>query len=103
MDNEVDHETYYAQFVDDAMVEFVVGHFGREKLEKAFLLDSSFNPVVKGTGIPLKKWDAIAGYVLHDPTVIKMLQDAGDVNAKTLGNAVCILKTAARMGIEAKK
>ncbi len=47
----VDHETYYAQFVNDSTLAAVDRAFGVERLRKAFTADHHLN------SIPLAQWD----------------------------------------------
>ena len=98
MAKECSHDDYYAQFVDQDLINFVKRQFGIAKLKKAYAISHTFNDV-HDNGIVLAKWDRVAYVVLNNQRIINALRNAGDVNARTLGNAVCILKQAARMAI----
>ena len=86
MDGEVSHNDYYGQFVSGYIRERVVASIGADKIRAS--TDPHFND------IPLVLWDRV-GFFVPD-TTIKALREAGDVNANTPSNRVCIVKAAAR-------
>lgn len=81
-------DDYYSQMVTDGTKQMVTQRIGLKRL--LAITDKHLND------IPLKEWDMLALPVSgHAATVLK---DAGDY--PTLGGAVCIVKTAARMVIK---
>ena len=80
------HRAYYAQFVNERTINYVVQRIGAARLLAA--RDPHLND------IPLGKWDAMVSTL---PMAAKM-KDAGDYY--TLSACVCIAKEAARQYIE---
>lgn len=80
------HRAYYAQFVNERTISYVVERIGSARLLAA--RDPHLND------IPLGKWDAMRSTL---PMAAKM-KDAGDYY--TLSACVCIAKEAARQYIE---
>lgn len=78
------HREYFAQFVTDSTINYVLNVMGEERL-----LRHSENL----SGIPLKEWDN-----MHLPINIKALKEAGD--SYSLSVNVCIGKETARQIIE---
>lgn len=90
---EISHHDFYAQFVTPETKAWVLQRIGLAALEKS--TDEYFND------IPLGRWDGFfssSAFV----EVRKLLKEAGDVNANSLGNAVCVAKTAARVILKDK-
>lgn len=86
MQGEVDHDTYYRQFVTEKIKKIVVQWIGLEEILAS--TDRSMND------IPLQKWDGMSPFVIRESA--RKLKEAGDVHAASLGNAVCVAKAAAR-------
>ena len=80
------HRAYYAQFVNERTISYVVRVIGADRLLRA--RDEHLN------NIPLGKWDAMVSSL----PVAAPMKDFGDYY--TLGNCVCIAKEAARQYIE---
>jgi hypothetical protein len=91
MDNEITHQQYYGQFVDEHIIKLVIDTFGSYPLKYEFQRDENFND------IPLQRWDALSYAIVRKVT--PLLREAGDFYS--LAGGVCILKQAARMHVEA--
>lgn len=76
------HRKYYAQFVDERVINQVVRHIGAEAIK------ASTDPHMND--IPLNKWDRLHGYL----TPAIPLKSVGE--AYCLSTTVCIAKEAAR-------
>ena len=97
MNNEITHDEYYSQFVNDGVKQKVVRCIGLNALLRS--KDEHLND------IPLNKWDCMGGFAFSGsrmtmkPTNIRPIsygdiKEAGeDVSASTL---VCIYKNAAK-------
>lgn len=89
MNRVVDHQTYYSQYVEPGLIEAVVNAIGRNRILAS--TDYYLND------IELESWDRlkplVASYVSSST-----LKRMGEI--WSLGTAVCIAKTAARMFIE---
>lgn len=85
MDGQIDHDTYYSQFVTYGVLQLL-----RSGPIKQAILDSKhphFND------IPLKHWDLIRDALPSDAVLLHKLADQGGISHV---NRVCILKAAAR-------
>lgn len=84
---ECSHETYYAQFVTNGVIETVKRNIGEDKI--AASTDEHFND------IPLRQWDMLNAAIYNTMNMkrFRALQTYGF----TLCDAVCIAKQAARM------
>lgn len=80
------HRRYYAQFVNQRTIDYVVRAIGADRLLAS--TDPHFND------IPLPKWDNLVRYL----PLAASLRDTGDY--LTLGGGVCIAKEAARQYVE---
>lgn len=98
------HLMYWGQFVNDKVKADVLSFIGKEALLKS--TDEHLND------IPLKKWDALAGFTFRggeiisrptfiDPIDIKLIRETGE--GVSCAGLVCIYKEAARQLIEAMK
>ncbi len=83
------HRQYYAQFVNERTIAFVVNWIGKDKLK------ASTDPYMND--IPLNRWDSMVNML---PLAIRS-ETVGDYY--TLGNCVCIAKEAARQYLESLK
>lgn len=105
LNGKVDHQKYYSQFVNEDVKNEVLNFIGKNNL-----LDNTDKHL---NNIPLKKWDALAGYcfdyqgnITERPSSIKpidysLLKEAKEsVSASVL---VCIYKEAARQLIKELK
>lgn len=88
MANEVSFSDYYGQFTSPNQRKAIAETIGIERLKASNC--AHYND------IPLKLWDAFFFRFDGDGTFYKV-QQSGDVNAKSLSNAVCIAKEAARL------
>lgn len=82
MDGKVTHREYYAQFVNPVVKSYLLSQISLKEILAS--KDPHFND------IPLHRWDRLPKVMIHK------LREAGDVNADTLSNKVCIYKEAAR-------
>lgn len=110
MNREIDHKSYYRQFVIETTIADVVRVFGIEELDRAFTKDEHLN------SIPLARWDAFSwlpvtstGVYLqhingHRPfrSILAVDREALTAAGETLTRAVlvCIAKQAAEVAIE---
>jgi hypothetical protein len=81
-----EHHDYYAQFVTPAVLDVVRGAIGVERIR------ASADPHMND--IPLPLWDALESRI-HGAMNTTAFHAAGET--RSLGTAVCIAKTAARM------
>lgn len=84
-------EEYYGQFVDKALMSLVLTDFGKEYLGYKLRDDYYLN------NIALAWWDTLAAVLYCDRQLEQKLRDAGDFMTKA--GCVCILKQAARNGV----
>lgn len=104
------HRKYYSQFVNDEVKRMVLNQFTLEELQQSFSKDKHFNTTIT----PLKKWDAIGGFMfspttgetLMQPTTMrpvdpKLIEKAGE--SFTASTSVCIYKEAAQQILEEQK
>ena len=85
MDGQIDHDTYYSQFVTYGVLQLVrSGSIKRVILSSK---DPHFND------IPLNRWDLMAGALPSDAILLHKLADRGGISR---ANRVCILKAAAK-------
>ena len=97
MDSVVDHQTYFRQFVNKAVMNLVISVIGKDKILAS--TDKHFND------IPLAKWDALSGgYNASIPTsrllsLSNMFTQSPEraVPFISLSDCVCTLKAAAAM------
>lgn len=87
LNNEITHEEYFSQFVDNNVKNTVIMFIGLERIKQS--KDKNFND------IPLAYWDAMHGAI--GPYCYPKLTKAGDVNGCTISNTVCIAKQAAKI------
>ena len=80
------HE-YYGQFVTEAIKRDVLSKISMEELLKS--TDPHLNDIA------LKRWEKIPAYVNY-----AAIRATGDVNAQTISNFICVVKTAAKQLIE---
>ena len=80
------HE-YYSQFVTEAIKRAVLRQITMEKLLES--TDPDLNDIA------LKRWEVIPANVNY-----AAIRAAGDVNAQTISNFICVVKTAAKQLIE---
>ena len=85
LNGECTHREYYAQFVNDTIIELVSESIGLPAILRS--TDEHFND------IPLERWDA-AGLGLWTQEVPQALRQAGELYTPAV--SVCILKEAAR-------
>ena len=97
LNREVDHETYYDQFVNKAVRDTVSLCIGESRIKAS--TDEHFND------IPLENWDRMSFHKLRDGTVVPAilpdwcLQAVSKANGSggySLSDVVCIAKAAAR-------
>ena len=91
MNHECSHRTYYAQFVNMAIIRMVERRFTAERLVRCSDQEY-FNT------IPLHQWDQLVP-VVQSLTNQQMRKDAGE--GWSLSTGVCILKEAGRQLVEA--
>lgn len=93
LDNECTHEEYYSQFVNQKMLNDVVGFFGESELKKAFEEDKHFNT------IRLSAWDSFGEFDIRQGQygIGAKMKEIGDY--LTVAGLVCIGKQAARQAI----
>lgn len=84
LDGVCTHNEYYAQFVNEPILDCVKGRIGVENIKKS--TNKHFND------IPLRKWDDIIGITT---TQQKLMKELGE--SYTIAVGVCILKAAARI------
>jgi len=84
----VTYDEYQRQFVTSSVLAWVKDNIGIDAIKAS--TDEHLND------IPLHKWDRFF-YSKAFKETLPLLRAAGDVNANSLCNAVCIAKTAARM------
>ena len=89
-ENMAHHRAYYSQFTSAVLQQQVIARFGIAALEQAFAADPHMN------GIPLRQWDMMEPIARNHSD--KAMRAAGDFCS--LGNAVCVLKEAARQAVE---
>lgn len=110
MGREIDHKSYYRQFITETTIADVVRAFGIEELDRAFAEDEHLN------SIPLARWDSFSWYpvtsegVYRQPTsgsgpfrsILAVDREALTAAGETLTRAVlvCIAKQAAKVAIE---
>lgn len=110
MGREIDHKSYYRQFITETTVADVVRVFGIEELDRAFAEDEHLN------SIPLARWDSLSWYpvtpegVYRQPasgsgpfrSILAVDREALTAAGETLTRAVlvCIAKQAAKVAIE---
>lgn len=107
MGREIDHKSYYRQFVTETTIADVVRVFGIEELDRAFARDEHLN------SIPLARWDSFSWYpvtptgVYRQPrgpfrSTLAVDREALTAAGETLTRAVlvCIAKQAAEVAIE---
>lgn len=110
MNREIDHKSYYRQFVTETTIADVIRVFGIEKLDRAFAEDEHLN------SIPLARWDSLSWHPLTSKGVYRQpISGAGPFRStlavdrealmaagETLTRAVlvCIAKQAAQVAIE---
>ena len=112
MGREIDHKSYYRQFVTETTIADVVRVFGIEELDRAFAKDEHLN------SIPLARWDSFSWYpvtsagVYRQPSsgsdsgpfrsILAVDREALTAAGETLTRAVlvCIAKQAAEVAIE---
>lgn len=87
INGEISHDEYYSQFIDENVIKAVIAFIGKEAIKNSTC--EHFND------IPLKHWNSLHGTL--GSYCYSMLKEAGDVNATTLGNTVCIAKAAAKI------
>lgn len=80
------HE-YYGQFVTEAIKRAVLSKITMEELLES--TDPHLNDIA------LKRWEDLPANVNY-----AAIRTAGDVNANTISNFICVVKTAARQLIE---
>lgn len=85
MDGQIDHDTYYNQFVTYGVLQLV--RSGSIKQAVLNSKDPHFND------IPLERWDLMAGALPSDALLLHKLADRGGISQ---ADRVCILKAAAR-------
>lgn len=104
LNNEVTHRKYFAQFVNKAVKQEVLDYIGKDALLNS--KDEHLND------IPLKKWDALAGYSFFNGKLIVKPYDIKPINLDLIKQAnetascatlVCIYKEAAKQIIENNK
>ena len=95
MDKEVSHREYYAQFITPEIERVLLARIGRKAIMAS--TDEHFND------IPLRKWDAITGYTMHNtrqPNTYgagAMLRAAnGPAGGVSHSDVVCTLKECAK-------
>jgi hypothetical protein len=93
------HRAYYAQFVDEHVIQTVVNNIGGRELLAS--RDTHLND------IPLRRWDLLAGAIARGSRIEWIprhwqpaiaFKDVGDY--PTLAGLVCVLKEAARQWLE---
>lgn len=112
MNREIDHKSYYRQFVTETTIADVVRVFGIEALDRAFARDEHLN------SIPLARWDSFSWYPVTPTGVYRQPRSGSDSGpfrstlavdrealtaaGETLTRAVlvCIAKQAAEVAIE---
>lgn len=110
MDREIDHKSYYRQFITETTIADVVRAFGIEELDRAFAKDEHLN------SIPLARWDSLSWYPTATEGVYlqsrrgsgpfrsilavdrEALTAAGEILTRAV--LVCIAKQAAEVAIE---
>lgn len=97
LNREVDHDTYYDQFVNSEVRAIVANRIGLENIKSS--TDEHFND------IPLRHWDSLSTFKLTDGTVVpsclpawclRAVAKAGETKGYSLSDVVCIAKAAAR-------
>lgn len=83
IDGNATHREYYAQFVNEQTIAFVVRRIGASEIRES--TDPHMND------IPLRLWDNLAGSLLPMATTFKSTGDC-----PSLSGYVCIAKEAAR-------
>ncbi len=86
------HRQYYAQLVDESVIEYVVRVIGHERLLAS--ADRYLND------IPLNEWDRAAQYFFNQSWA-RRFSELGD--SLSLAGIVCVLKEAATQYIERQK
>jgi hypothetical protein len=84
------HRRFYGQFVTPEIERILLNHISLSDLR------ASTDPHMND--IPLRRWDDL--FNLTPSSVWKAIRDAGDVNACSFANNVCLYKEAARQILE---
>lgn len=87
LNDEVDHQTYYAQFATPAVIGLVGQVIGRDRIL------ASEDPHLND--IPLRLWDSLHHSILN--LVGSAINTANGGNGISLSDTVCTAKAAARM------
>lgn len=88
------HRAYYGQFVTPALRDFVGRQAGADVIKRAMADgDKHLNGIH-----PLEWWDRFSSIVFLK--CLGAMRDAGEKNARTLSQAVCVAKEAARQYAE---
>lgn len=85
MNNEISHDKYYRQFVNNRVIEIVANHIGLRRILNS--TDEHFND------ISLRNWDNLYSYIMSWTIVDREAANEGN----SLATCVCIAKAAARM------
>jgi len=89
LDKEIDHETYYGQFVTHQTRAAVIRTFGRDRLAEALSEDKYLN------NIPLRRWDNLTITLPFNRAALSEAETGGI----SLSNIVCVAKEAARQAV----
>lgn len=112
LNREIDHKSYYRQFVTETTIADVIRVFGIEKLDRAFAEDEHLN------SIPLARWDSFSWCPITTEGTYRQPRNGSDsgpfrsilaVDREAITAAgesltravlVCIAKQAAKVAIE---